>query len=128
MDMRTVTPSQWFTANDFDAVGTEVTIGNVMMQQVGAQFKPVIYFNGQDKGLVLNPTNNNLLMSMLGWESKEWTGKKIVLFAFTAMFQGQPQQRIGVRSADGKAPQAKPAKVPVAPPPPQDDPNDEIPF
>lgn len=111
MDMRTVFPSPWFSASDFDGVGLEMTIGNVMNQQVGADFKPVIYFHGQEKGLVLNPTNNKLMIAMLGHESKEWTGKKIVLFSFTAMFQGQPQLRIGVRNADGRAPPAGAAQV-----------------
>ena len=131
MDMRTVHPSAWFSASDFDGLGKEMTIGNVMMQQVGAEFKPVMYFNGQEKGLVLNPTNNKLIIAMLGWESKDWTGQKIVLFSYTAMFQGQPQLRIGVRPPDGKAIAATPTPVRQYAQPAQplkDEMNDEIPF
>jgi hypothetical protein len=128
MDMTKIFPSQWFSASDFDAVGTEMTIGNVMMQQVGAEFKPVVYFNGQEKGMVLNPTNNKLMCSMphLGGESKEWTGKKVILFSFTAMFNGQPQQRLGVRAPDGRATVAAPSPVPNRSL--KDEMNDEVPF
>ena len=127
MDMRTVHPSNWFSASDFDAIGKELTIGNVMMAQVGAEFKPVVYFNGQEKGLVLNPTNNKLIMAMLGWESKDWTGQKIVLFSYSAVFQGQPQLRIGVRPPDGKALSAPPTPIRQQQPL-KDEMNDEVPF
>lgn len=110
MDMRTVHPSPWFGAGDFDGVGKELTIGQVMMQQVGAEYKPVIYFQGQEKALVINPTNNKLIIAMLGWDSNDWIGQKIVLFSYSAMFNGQPQLRIGVRQADGVAPPATPER------------------
>jgi hypothetical protein len=111
MDMSTQFPSPWFAASDFDAVGKEMTIGNVMLQQVFAEFKPVVFFNGQEKAMVLNPTNNKILMGFFGKDSKDWTGKRIVLFSFTAMFQGQPQLRLGVRLPDGHAQPAAPAQV-----------------
>lgn len=114
MDMKNVFPSPWYSASDFDGVGKNFTIGNVMMQQVAADFKPVMYFNGVEKALVLNPTNNKLLIAMFGAESKEWTGKRINLYSFTAMFGGQPQLRLGVRAADesGRTPTEAPAKTP----------------
>jgi hypothetical protein len=136
MDMRTVFPSPWYSASDFDGVGKEFTIGNIMMQQVAAEFKPVMYFNGVEKALVLNPTNNKLLIAMFGPDSKEWTGKKVVLYSFTAMFGGQPQLRLGVRAADesGRTPPAEPAtgtqvaRAAAAAQQRIDDMNDEVPF
>jgi hypothetical protein len=96
-----------------------------------------MYFNGMEKGMVLKPTNNKLLMAMFGGDSKDWTGKKVVLYSFTAMFGGQPQQRLGVRAADesGRARPADPAQTPNYAERAQQQPrtlgqemNDEMPF
>jgi hypothetical protein len=129
MDMTKIFPSPWFAASDFDAIGKEMTIGNVMMQQVSAEFKPVVYFHGQEKALVLNPTNNKLMIAMFGGDSKNWTGKNVVLYSFSAVFQGQPQSRLGVRAPDGRATPAEPVSPPSSRPLPRtDDMNDEVPF
>lgn len=131
MDMRTVFPSRFFRPEDFDGTGKVYTIGNVIMEQVAAEFKPVMYFRGIEKGLVLNQTNSKILMSLPGFgaESNQWVGKEIVLYSFTAVQNGQPQQRLGVREHKG-------GSVPVAAPTPirqynqaaQDEMNDQVPF
>ena len=41
--------------------------------------KPVLYFKGADKSLILNKTNAKRLHGLLGSDLDGWTGKEIVL-------------------------------------------------
>lgn len=128
MDMRTQFPSKFWSAHDFDAQGTTFTITNVRKDQVGAEFKPVMYFKGQEKGFVINQGNNKILMSLpgFGFESNGWVGKKVTLYTYMAMFNGQPQPRLGVRQADTEAPVAKPVEIPKYSA--KEEMNDEVPW
>lgn len=131
MDMSNVYPSRFFSPADFDGTGKVFTIGNVMMEQVMAEFKPVMYFKGQEKALVINPTNNKILMGLPGFgkESNNWVGKEIVLFSYHAMFNGQPQMRLGVRGNISGATPATPTPIKEYPSVPlKDEMNDEMPF
>jgi len=127
MDMEKAIPSPWFSAQDFDGVGKEFTIGQVMMQQVQAQFKPVMFFHGQEKALIINGSNNKILMALFGKESNAWTGNKIVLYSFMApaQFGNQPQLRLGVRAPDAHTPKAAPTHIAKYG---KDELNDEIPI
>lgn len=42
--------------------------------------KPVVYFVGKEKPLVLNPTNAKLIADICGPKPSEWTGKTITLY------------------------------------------------
>jgi hypothetical protein len=133
MDMEKAIPSSWLSANDFDSTGKEFTIGNVMMQQVGAEHKPVIFFYGQEKALVINKTNNRVLIGLFGKESNDWAGKKVVLFSYMgqAQFGQPPKLQLGVRAADpgAPAPKAVPVKIPkVKPRTMEEELNDDIPI
>lgn len=46
----------------------------------GADVKPVIYFDGSDKGFACNKTNAEAIVSMYGPETDEWIGKRITLY------------------------------------------------
>lgn len=113
MDMRKQFPSRFFKAEDFDSDGLLYTIGQVMMEQIMAEFKPVMYFKGQKRGLVLNQSNAMAIAKFPGFgpESNHWTGKQIALFSYHAMFQNKPQIRVGVRLPDGKTKLAEPDKI-----------------
>jgi hypothetical protein len=130
MDMEKAIPSPWFTAQDFDGIGKEFTIANVMMQQVMAQFKPIMWFQGQEKALILNATTNKVLIALYGKESNAWTGRKIVLYSYMGQPQfGNPAQlRLGVRAPDNQAPAAKPTEIRRQPKTLEDEMNDEIPI
>ena len=81
--------------------------------------KPVLYFDGQEHGLVLNRTNANTIAALYGDETDNWHGKPIVIFQTQVDFRGRPVPGIRVRAP-------KPGSVPGAPEAPADDPN--IPF
>ena len=113
---------------------TEETVG------VGAeqQKKLVVWFTNDERGLVLNKTNNRTLRGAFGDACDSWAGKVVVVFPSTVDLRGKmvPSLRVRIpppkQAAAGKGakpveqpeqPTAKPAAQPIA-----DDLNDEIPF
>ena len=84
---------------------------------MGEEVKPVLFFEGKDKGLVLNKTNSNTISAAYGDETDEWVGMEIVLFETMVEFQGQ--RKPGIRCF---VPPQKPQK------PGDQELNDDIPF
>lgn len=97
MDMRSVYPSKWLKPDDLDPQGNVYVIGQVIMEAIMGEGKPVIYFRGKEKGLVLNRTNNSTLVGLFGAESNRWIDKEIILYPSTVIMNGAPQPCIRVR-------------------------------
>jgi hypothetical protein len=110
MDMKTAFPSMYIKAADLQGEDFRVKIKKVTMEEIGSDRKPIVYFDGASKGLVLNRTNNDAIGSAFGWDSDSWTGKEIILFSMKVPFQGQQVDAIRVR-----VPKQKPATTNVAP-------------
>ena len=92
-----------------------VTIDRVEIEDVAgndnpADKKPVLYFIGKQKGLVLNKTNSSTISAVYGDETEGWRDQTIKLFQSEVMFQGvmTPCLRVTV-------PQAEPAQEPNQP-------------
>jgi hypothetical protein len=91
--------------------------------------KPVVYFRGKDKGLVLNKTNANKIQSITGTdEMDDWAGTTIVLFGTLVEFGGEEVE--GIRVAAQAKTSTKPAAAAPPPPPAEEFQADdsEIPF
>lgn len=83
MKSNDVFPSKWLKAEDLDGELT-VTIARVAKETFKDDgkdvSKPCAYFEGMDKGLIINKTNWKLLVEATGEEdSDDWAGKKVVL-------------------------------------------------
>ena len=122
-------------AADLQGSQPTVTIAEIKMQKLGDDTKPVLYFVGKEKGVVLNKTNATNIAAAYGPETNHWIGQKVILFSAWVDFQGKSVEAIRIRPAP--APQQQPPQAPRAPiaaPPPQFDapsPNfqsDDIPF
>jgi len=50
--------------------------------------KPLIYFKGAKKKMVLNKTNAKTIAGLYGTNTEEWVGKKVTLFATTCSGKG----------------------------------------
>lgn len=86
-----------------------VVIERVEMETVGqgddADHKPVVYFKGMTKGLVLNKTNAHVIAKVLGSpDTDDWEGRKIALFSTDVQFGADMVRAIRVRSKSPKAP------------------------
>lgn len=113
-------PSKYLKAADLGENKVLVIIERVEVEDVGAQgrkeSKPVLFFRGKDKGLVLNKTNARKIASILGTdETDEWQDGKIVLYATETEFQGETVDCVRVSAP----PKGKPSTMgkPAVPPP-----------
>ena len=115
-------PSDYLKAADLQGRSVRVVMDRVEMKDIGGDHKPILFFQGKDKGMVLNKTNANNISVAYGDDTDDWTGKEIVLFEAMVDFQGKTVPAIRVR-----LPQVKDR----APPKPQHDHgalDDAIPF
>lgn len=78
-------------------------MSHVEMVELNGDEKPVLYFKGKDKGIVLNKTNSNKIAEIFGDDTDGWTDGQIVLFETTTEFQGKTVPAIRVRPAPGRA-------------------------
>ena len=95
MDMNKAFPSKFLKATDIDEMADPDTdtavlrMTEVRMTEVGEDEKPVLYFSGTEKGLVLNKTNTNTIIGLYGKATEDWEGKAVGLFTTEVGFQGQ---------------------------------------
>jgi kynureninase len=102
-----------------------MTIDHVQMEQLEnggrKESKPVIYFQGNKKGAVLNKTNAKALAAEYGGETDDWKGKQVKLFAEAGTWFGVSGHALRMMpfvpvNGNGKAPKLQPEQ-----PAPEDD-------
>jgi hypothetical protein len=121
-------PSEYLKAADLQGRNIRVVIGHVEMRDVGDDHKPVLFFQGKEKGLVLNKTNANNVALIYGDDTEEWTGKEVILFEATVDFQGRSVPAIRIRSPQPKDRKPEPKSAGSAHAQARDGMDDEIPF
>jgi hypothetical protein len=121
--------SKYMKAADLHGEDLTVKIRQLLQEQVGREReeKPVLYFVGKQKGMVLNMTNMNTIARILGSEdTDDWINQSITLTTELVTFDGRTAPAIRVRLP------ATPLQARLAPKPEtrsaRDDLNDEIPF
>jgi len=116
MDARTLFPTRYVSVSDLNGRDVTVVINNVVVETLGDDSsKPVAYFVGTEKGLVLNKTNNNMIIEMHGTDTSNWIGKSVTLYPTKVEFQGKLTDAICIRYVP---PKRESAFAPVAPPAP----------
>jgi len=115
-------PSRYLRAADYEnGQAWPLTIERVEREQVvdGEGEKPVLYFVGAEKGLVLNQVNGGMLADLFGDDMSQWPGKSVILRRETTLFNGKrvPAMRLHPLPAAPLAP-APAATAPAAPPTP----------
>jgi hypothetical protein len=110
-------PSKYLKAADLQAKQVTVVMSHVTMETIGDDERPVLYFKGKDKGLVVNKTNANTIAEAFGDDTQDWRDGEIVLFEASVEFQGKMMPGIRCRVPPRK-PEPKPTEM--------DD--DDIPF
>ena len=99
MNINSAFPSKYLRAVDLAGQDRTLVMRGVKMEAPGddGDEKPVLYFEGEDRGLVLNKTNANTIVGLYGAETKKWAGKGITLFPSQTEFQGKSVACIRVR-------------------------------
>jgi hypothetical protein len=90
--------SKYWKAADLEAE-KKLRIKSVTQEQVGEQkeLKLVVWFTNDERGLVLNKTNNRTLRKEFGDDCSGWSGKIVVLFRTMDEFRGKPVPVLRVR-------------------------------
>ena len=132
MKMSEEFPSKFLKAADLGGREVKVIMANVEREKIGDDTKPVLYFKGKEKGVVLNKTNAGTISDAYGDDTDEWTGRELILFEAQVDFQGKTVAAIRVRQPTAKD---RAASSHQAPPPrrpasenPADPLSDDIPF
>ena len=112
MKISSAFPSKFLKASDLQGKEVRVEIFDVRMEDVsgdGSEEKLVMYFKDKQKGLVLNITNRNRLVTAFGDETDDWLGKEILIYPEQTQFGGRPVEGLRVRVP---AKEAKPGDAP----------------
>lgn len=94
MKIGTAFPSKYLKASDLGSKRHKVKISRVELADVSGDVevpeeKPILFFEGKGKGLVLNRTNAGTIEEAYGDETDAWSGKEIEIFATTTDFKGK---------------------------------------
>jgi hypothetical protein len=76
-------PSKWLAAADLMGEDRIVQVKQIIPSEEVGQSKdkrPVVYFQGVEKGLVLNKTNAKRIAKLYGPDTDKWLGKPITLY------------------------------------------------
>lgn len=122
MNINTLFPSKFVAAGDLCGQEVVVTMASVKVEDVGTEGdrKPVLYFVGMTKGMVLNRINSKRISVLYGAEVEGWAGKSITLYPSETEYGGDTVPCIRVRQqapAGVQLPQQ--VAPPVAPPIPE---------
>ena len=100
MQISKLFPSKFLRAADLDGHEIECAIHEIRVEDLtgdGRERKPVLYFEGKDKGLVLNKTNSMIIAGRYGDDTDGWQGKPVILYGTETQFQGKLVPCIRVR-------------------------------
>lgn len=113
-DINDIFPSKYLKATDLRGREITVAMREVQIEKIGDDTRPVLYFVGKEKGLVLNKTNSMNIALVYGPETDAWSGHPVTLFSAWVDYQGKQVQGLRVRAAQAAyAPAPVPARVPV---------------
>lgn len=113
MNIDSAFPSNYLKASDLGEKSPLVTIDRIEVEPIGRdkEMKPVLYFQGKDKGLVLNKTNAKKIAELTGSkDTDDWHGCQIRIYATETEFAGETVECIRVKSA-GATQKPKPQPV-----------------
>jgi hypothetical protein len=103
MNINDAFPSQYLKASDLQGRNVTIKMGRVEEEKIGNDKKMVLYFQGKDRGVVLNKTNANNIASIYGGETEDWYGQEIVLYEAMVDYQGKSVPAIRMRAPQRKA-------------------------
>jgi hypothetical protein len=107
-------PSKYLKSDDLQGKQIKLIMSHVDREKISEDSRPVLYFKGIEKGLVLNKTNSYKIKETYGDDTEEWAGQPIILFAIMTDFKGETVQGIRVRAPTAK--EMQPVAQPTVPP------------
>ena len=91
-------PSKYLKAADLQGKNVLAVMNFVQIERLGDDERPVLYFQGKEKGLILNRTNAEAIAKLYGDEMNDWRGQEIVMFEAMVSFKKETVPAIRVRA------------------------------
>ena len=84
-DFRSLFDRDYIAAFDLNGKDVTVTIAKVEGKQLTSaggktNKKPVLHFDGAEKGFVCNKTNSRVIATLYGNFTEDWVGKKLTMY------------------------------------------------
>lgn len=92
-----VFPGNYLKADGLQGRSVKAVIAGCSLEDLGSEKKPLLHFEGRQKGLVMNKTNSNVIASAYGDDTNGWVGQTIELYPAKAAFKGEIVDAIRVR-------------------------------
>ena len=125
-------PSNYLKAADLQGKNILLKMDRVEYEKIGEDEKPVLFFVGKQKGIVLNKTNSAKIAAAYGDETEDWRDQEIVLFPAMVDYKGETVEAIRCRAPQPKdrpkAAAPRPDPISSGPIRPSGDMDDDIPF
>ena len=114
MNINEAFPTKYLKAGDLQNRRHTLTIGSVVMEE-GID-KPIIYFQGAQKGMAVNKTNAMMIAQLYGDNTDNWTGRQVELYTAQVLFEGKfvPAIRVQAPQPPMPAHQNGSLDVPIA--------------
>ncbi len=129
MNIEGAFPSTFLKASDLAGKKITVIMDRVEIDKVGDDNKPILYFQGKEKGLALNVTNKNAIVDLYGPETDDWAGQPIILYEAMVQYQSKMVPAIRVMGPPRTtARAARPATAANGDPRSDADMSDDVPF
>lgn len=110
-------PTKYLKAGDLQGRRHTLTVSRVV-QEEGID-KPIIYFQGAQKGMAVNKTNAMMISQFLGDETDGWIGRQIELYTAQVLFEGKFVPAIRVSQPMQPMPAHENGPLPASPAPEQ---------
>jgi hypothetical protein len=107
-------PRRYATGEDLKGTTPTKAIRTVVMEKVGPVMKPVIYFQGQPRGVILNATLANDIKAILGDNTDGWINMPVTLWSKSIMINSIVRWPMRATNAAAAAP-ATPPPAPLRP-------------
>ena len=105
MDLSKAFKRDYLTASDFEDRPKTMIIKKIVEGTVGDDVKPIVYFEDEEMGFVMNKTNTNIVQKLYGKNSDDAIGKPLTLYHTMTEFKGDMVPAIRCR-----APKSEPRK------------------
>ncbi len=92
---------------DFTVKIAKVVAGTLVANGGKKTKKPIVYFDGAEKGLALNSTNAKVIAGFYSNDTDKWIGKSITLYPTTTEMNGETVECIRVRNVQPKSVEVK---------------------
>ena len=106
-DYRSMFDRDYIGAWDLSGKDVVVTIASVAAGELTGTGgkkakKPIVKFEGKEKGFALNKTNGKIIAGMFGPDTTKWVGKRITIFPTMTSFGSEQMECIRVRPVEPK--------------------------